>query len=55
MVTMFKSEEVKNWTKIAKIEPENKKDKLADVRTRNTFWAFVKGVNWKVCKYDIIT
>ena len=43
MVNMFKSEEVRNWREIAKIETENKNGKCAGPRTRNSFWTFTKG------------
>ena len=43
MVTMFKSEKVKNWRKIAKIGPEDMKDKLADAKTRKMFGHLPKG------------
>ena len=43
MVTMFKSEKVKNWRKIAKIGPEDMKNKLADAKTRKMFGHLSKG------------
>ena len=43
MVTIFESEEFRNWIDIAMIKPENKKDKFAVARTRNNFWIFTKG------------
>ena len=55
MVSMFKSEEVRNWREIAKIEPENNNDKCTDPGTRNSFWTFTKGGTGRFANTALLT